>query len=171
MKTYDSQNRLVREINTTFLQDGSVVTSNTVYNPNSGQAALSIFPCAERAGEGHNEKHIWWKVAALGTQPCLAPGYISPLAPHPSVFAASLGIRIARSMSTRLMQWSRAIRTGMKSWRRTGPSVRSRKKSRSFARCVTARPKYCENARSIAIVFYCEECCKDDALNLRRAKA
>jgi hypothetical protein len=26
------------EINTTFLQDGSVVTSNTVYNPNNGQA-------------------------------------------------------------------------------------------------------------------------------------
>jgi hypothetical protein len=38
MKTYDSQNRLVGEINTTFLQDGSVVTSNTVYDPRSGQA-------------------------------------------------------------------------------------------------------------------------------------
>jgi hypothetical protein len=38
MKTYDSQTRLVGEINTTFLQDGSVVTSNTVYNPNNGQA-------------------------------------------------------------------------------------------------------------------------------------
>jgi hypothetical protein len=38
MKTYDSQNRLVGEINTTFSQDGSVVTSNTVYDPRSGQA-------------------------------------------------------------------------------------------------------------------------------------
>jgi hypothetical protein len=38
MKTYDSQNRLMGEINTTFLQNGSVVTSNTVYNPNNGQA-------------------------------------------------------------------------------------------------------------------------------------
>jgi hypothetical protein len=38
MKTYDSQDRLVGEINTTFLQDGSVVTTNTIYNPNSGQA-------------------------------------------------------------------------------------------------------------------------------------
>jgi hypothetical protein len=38
MKTYDSQNRLVGEINTTFLQDGTVVTSNTSYNPNNGQA-------------------------------------------------------------------------------------------------------------------------------------
>jgi hypothetical protein len=38
MKTYDSQNRLVGEINTTFMQDGTVVTSNTVYNANNGQA-------------------------------------------------------------------------------------------------------------------------------------
>ena len=38
MKTYDSQNRLVGEINTTFMQDGSVVTSNTIYNATSGQA-------------------------------------------------------------------------------------------------------------------------------------
>jgi hypothetical protein len=38
VKTYDSQNRLVGEIDTTFLQNGSVVTSNTVCNPNSGQA-------------------------------------------------------------------------------------------------------------------------------------
>ena len=38
MKAYDGQNRLVWEINTTFLQDGTVVTSNTVYNPNNGQA-------------------------------------------------------------------------------------------------------------------------------------
>lgn len=38
MKTYDSQNRLVGEINTTFIQDGTVVTSNTVYNPTTGHA-------------------------------------------------------------------------------------------------------------------------------------
>jgi len=38
MKTYDGQNRLVGEINTTFLQDGSVVTTNTIYNANNGQA-------------------------------------------------------------------------------------------------------------------------------------
>jgi hypothetical protein len=38
MKTYDNQNRLVGEITTTFLQDESVVTSNTIYNANSGQA-------------------------------------------------------------------------------------------------------------------------------------
>jgi hypothetical protein len=38
MKTYDSQNRLIGEINTTFTQDGTVITTNTIYNANSGQA-------------------------------------------------------------------------------------------------------------------------------------
>jgi hypothetical protein len=38
MKTYDNQNRLVGEINTTFMQDGTVVTANTIYNANNGQA-------------------------------------------------------------------------------------------------------------------------------------
>ena len=38
MKTYDSQNKLVGAINTTFMQDGTVVTTNTIYNANSGQA-------------------------------------------------------------------------------------------------------------------------------------
>ena len=38
MKTYDNQHRLVGEINTTFMQDGTVVTSNTIYNSTSGQA-------------------------------------------------------------------------------------------------------------------------------------
>jgi hypothetical protein len=38
MKSYDGQNRLVGEIKTTFLQDGTVVTTNTIYNANNGQA-------------------------------------------------------------------------------------------------------------------------------------
>ena len=38
MKTYDGQNRLVGEINTTFMQDGTVVTANTIYTPNNGHA-------------------------------------------------------------------------------------------------------------------------------------
>jgi hypothetical protein len=38
MKTYDGQGRVVGEINTTFTQDGQVITTNTIYNPNSGQA-------------------------------------------------------------------------------------------------------------------------------------
>jgi hypothetical protein len=38
MKTYDNQNRLVGEINTTFTQEGTVVTTNTIYNGNNGQA-------------------------------------------------------------------------------------------------------------------------------------
>jgi hypothetical protein len=37
MKSYDSQNRLVGEINTTFTQDGTVITTNTIYNTNTGQ--------------------------------------------------------------------------------------------------------------------------------------
>ena len=36
MKSYDGQNRLMGEINTTFLQDGTVVTTNTIYNPHNG---------------------------------------------------------------------------------------------------------------------------------------
>ena len=38
MKTYDGQGRLVGEINTTFMQDGTVVTTNTIYNATNGQA-------------------------------------------------------------------------------------------------------------------------------------
>ena len=38
MKSYDSQGRLVGEINTTFMQDGTVITTNTIYNANNGQA-------------------------------------------------------------------------------------------------------------------------------------
>jgi hypothetical protein len=38
MKTYDSQNRLVGEINTTYAQDGTVITTNTIYNGSNGQA-------------------------------------------------------------------------------------------------------------------------------------
>jgi hypothetical protein len=38
MKTYDNQNGLIGEINTTFTQDGQVITTNTVYNATNGQA-------------------------------------------------------------------------------------------------------------------------------------
>jgi hypothetical protein len=38
MKTFDSQNRLIGEITTIFTADGKVITTNTVYNPTSGQA-------------------------------------------------------------------------------------------------------------------------------------
>ena len=51
MKTYDSQNRLVGEINTTFMQDGTVVTSNTVYNPNSGQAVSQHISVRDSRGK------------------------------------------------------------------------------------------------------------------------
>ena len=49
MKTYDNQNRLVGEINTTFTQDGSVVTTNTIYNPTNGQPiSQNISVCDSR---------------------------------------------------------------------------------------------------------------------------
>jgi hypothetical protein len=51
MKTYDGQNRLVREINTTFMQDGTVVTSNTVYNPTNGQAISQNIPVRNSQGK------------------------------------------------------------------------------------------------------------------------
>jgi hypothetical protein len=51
MKTYDGQGRLVGEINTTFLQDGSVVTSNTVYNANSGQAVSQHISVRDSRGK------------------------------------------------------------------------------------------------------------------------
>ena len=38
MKTYNNQGKLVGEINTTFMQDGTVITTNTIYNANNGQA-------------------------------------------------------------------------------------------------------------------------------------
>ena len=37
MRTYDNHGRLVGEINTTFTQDGKVITTNTTYNTNNGQ--------------------------------------------------------------------------------------------------------------------------------------
>jgi hypothetical protein len=37
VKTYDNHGRLKSEINTTFTQDGKVVSTNTLYNTNSGQ--------------------------------------------------------------------------------------------------------------------------------------
>ena len=37
MKTFDSQGRLVGEITTVFTGDGKVITTNTIYNANSGQ--------------------------------------------------------------------------------------------------------------------------------------
>ena len=51
MKTYDNQNRLVGEINTTFMQDGTVVTSNTVYDPQNGQAIAQNISIRDSRGK------------------------------------------------------------------------------------------------------------------------
>lgn len=37
MRTFDNRGRLAGEINTTFTQDGMVITTNTIYNPTNGQ--------------------------------------------------------------------------------------------------------------------------------------
>ena len=62
MKTYDSQNRLVGEINTTFLQDGSVVTSNTVYDPRSGQAISQHISIRDSRGKVTTQNTIGGKL-------------------------------------------------------------------------------------------------------------
>ena len=38
MRTYNNQGKLVGEINTTFMQDGTVITTNTINYANNGQA-------------------------------------------------------------------------------------------------------------------------------------
>ena len=62
MKTYDSQNRLVGEFNTTFTQDGSVVTSNTVYNPNNGQAISQNISIRDSRGKVTTQNTIGGKL-------------------------------------------------------------------------------------------------------------
>ena len=42
MKTYDNQGKLRSEINTTYTQDGKVVTTNTLYNSNGQPVAQTI---------------------------------------------------------------------------------------------------------------------------------
>jgi hypothetical protein len=62
MKTYDSQNRLIGEINTTFLQDGSVVTTNTIYNANSGQAISQHVSIRDSRGKVTTQNTIGGKL-------------------------------------------------------------------------------------------------------------
>ena len=90
------------------------------------------------AGQGHHAEHHWRKVAAIGGTRCLAVGFISLPAPRRSVFAKSPAIRIARSISGKLMLWKRAIRIGKKFWRRSKQCARSQKKSRKL--CARVQP-------------------------------
>ena len=62
MKTYDSQNRLVGEINTTFMQDGSVVTSNTIYNSTNGQSIAQNISIRDSRGKVTTQNTIGGKL-------------------------------------------------------------------------------------------------------------
>jgi hypothetical protein len=62
MKTYDNQNRLVGEINTTFLQDGSVITTNTIYNTNNGQAISQNISVRDSRGKVTTQNTIGGKL-------------------------------------------------------------------------------------------------------------
>ena len=62
MKTYDSQNRLVGEINTTFMQDGTVVTTNIIYNPNNGQAISQNISIRDSRGKVTTKKTFGGKL-------------------------------------------------------------------------------------------------------------
>jgi hypothetical protein len=62
MKTYDSQNRLVGEINTTFLQDGSVITTNTIYNPTNGQPIAQHISIRDAQGKVTTQNTIGGKL-------------------------------------------------------------------------------------------------------------
>ena len=62
MKTYDSHNRLVGEINTTFTQDGTVITTNTIYNANSGQAISQNISVRDSRGKVTTKNTIGGKL-------------------------------------------------------------------------------------------------------------
>jgi len=62
LKTYDSQKRLVGEINTTFTQDGKVITTNTVYNPNNGQAIAQNISVRDAQGKVTTQNMIGGKL-------------------------------------------------------------------------------------------------------------
>jgi len=62
MKTYDSQNRLVGEINTTFTQDGKVITTNTIYNAANGQPIAQHISIRDSQGKVTTQNTIGGKL-------------------------------------------------------------------------------------------------------------
>ena len=62
MKTYDNQNRLVGEINTTFTQDGQVITTNTIYNPTNGQPVSQNISVRDSQGKVTTQNTIGGKL-------------------------------------------------------------------------------------------------------------
>lgn len=62
MKSYDNQGRLVSEINTTFTQDGRVITTNTIYNTNNGQPIAQTISIRDSRGKVTTQNTIGGKL-------------------------------------------------------------------------------------------------------------
>ena len=62
MKSYDNHGRLVSEINTTFTQDGTVVTTNTIYNANDGQPIAQNISIRDSRGKVTTQNTIGGKL-------------------------------------------------------------------------------------------------------------
>ncbi len=62
MKSYDNQGRLVGEITTAFTQDGKVITTNTIYNANSGQPIAQHISIRDSQGKVTTQNIIGGKL-------------------------------------------------------------------------------------------------------------
>jgi hypothetical protein len=62
MKTYDNQNRLIGEITTIFTQDGKIITTNTIYNANSGQPITQNISIRDSRGKVTTQNTIGGKL-------------------------------------------------------------------------------------------------------------
>jgi len=62
MKTFDNEARLIGEINTTFAQDGAVITTNTTYNPTNGQPIAQNISVRDSQGRVTTQNTIGGKL-------------------------------------------------------------------------------------------------------------
>ena len=62
MKSYDNQGRLVGEITTIFTGDGKVITTNTIYNANSGQPTAQHISIRDAQGKVTTQNTIGGKL-------------------------------------------------------------------------------------------------------------
>jgi hypothetical protein len=62
VKTFDSQGRLIGEITTVFTQDGKVITTNTIYNANSGQPVAQHISIRDSQGRVTTQNTIGGKL-------------------------------------------------------------------------------------------------------------
>jgi hypothetical protein len=62
MKTYDNQGRLVGEITSIFTQDGTVITTNTIYNATNGQPLAQHISIRDAQGKVTTKNTIGGKL-------------------------------------------------------------------------------------------------------------